>query len=306
MSDFEREDFMIHGQEREGPLYMSTKTPQLECMPYDYAYVYEIDFDRNVFHINQVPFFSLDNLPPHGTLDDLVVYDLFFNDACHDPKYRFESVQPPAFGEAALHTYHQLLDDSDGKGGDVSYIDILGLLEHRTEREQVRLHLLQLIAGSSMVMAKQSIREFRLVAGKDELSDQAWQDAFAVGSAAFAPPIFFSVDEPNGQPPPPKRGNVCWIRRDIFIHITPHLSDKNYMQAAISRVVEEVLKQDNKGKVFGVLFSFIHCVIVQIDITAGGKFTQYNTYRIPPIRVYQRTFDPWYHCSRSFRISVSP
>ncbi|KAH7904527.1 hypothetical protein BJ138DRAFT_1166384 [Hygrophoropsis aurantiaca] len=271
MSDVERKAY-IQGQDNEAALCIHAANPY---QSFTDGCMYEIDLDRNVFHINEVPFFSLANLPPRRlALERLITEDSYNIIACKNSRYKFGSVRPPAFEEALLHPYHRQLDK--GKN-DVSYIDMLGLPEQLTEGEWVRLHLLQIVVGYSINrgMAFNSIQEFRLAAGNDDISDKAWHEAFTIANIAFAPPIFFSWQERHGHSRPPKRQDVCWVRRDVFIHITPHLSNKNHMQAAIARVIEAVRKKDRlaKGIVFGVLFSFLHCVIVRIDLKAEGLFT---------------------------------
>ncbi|KAH7906110.1 hypothetical protein BJ138DRAFT_1163378 [Hygrophoropsis aurantiaca] len=275
-SDDEQERFLGSQDIADPPVI--TTTPELWDVGVEWEY--EIDLDRNIFRINKVPFFSLDNLPPRSVaLKTLISYDSYGNRACNDAQYRFESIQPLPFEAAVLEPYHQLLD---GGQSTASYIDMLGLSEHVTDGEMLRTRYLQTIVGYSMNenagVAFKSIQEFRLTPDGDALSDRAWHDAFSIASIAFAPPIFFSWEDPHGCPRPPQRQDVCWIRNDVFIHITPHLSDENHLQAAIARVVNTVQKQggEKQGIVFGVLFSFLHCVILKIDTSqfgnAGGLF----------------------------------
>ncbi|KAH7907070.1 hypothetical protein BJ138DRAFT_1182676 [Hygrophoropsis aurantiaca] len=271
-SDAERARFLSDQDETDSSeLYMSTTPQGCDIM---IEWVYEIDMDRNVFHVNGVPFFSLDNLPPRSVaLERLISTDSYGNEACKDPKYRFEAIQPPAFEETALSAYRQRLSNGQSQ---VPYTAMLDLSEHTTHGETLRTRYLQTIVGYSMdrSMAFAAIQEFRLAKDRSEITYKAWQEAFAFASAAFAPPVYFSFWEgPQGKRRLPERKDVSWVRGDVFIHITPHLADENHMQAAIARVVEDVLGQDKEGVVFGVLFSFLHCVIVRIDLLAGGMFT---------------------------------
>ncbi|KAH7906113.1 hypothetical protein BJ138DRAFT_1072107, partial [Hygrophoropsis aurantiaca] len=281
MSHIERERF-LGLQDDANPLVIST-APDLRNSGIEWEY--EIDLDRNLFHINRMPFFYLNNLPPPSiALRRLITRDSYGNQTCNDAQYRFESIQPPAFDEAVLQPYHQLLNNGQSA---VSYTDMLGLSEHLTDGETLRMRFLQTIFGCSMDHTTDlgfgSIQDFRLVPDGDALSDRAWNDAFAIASIAFAPPIFFSWEDPHGCPRPPQRQDVCWIRNDVFIHITPHLSNENHMQAAIARVVSAVQKQDkeNQGIVFGVLFSFLHCVILKIDTSQLGNAGELFTHTPP-------------------------
>ncbi|KAH7910055.1 hypothetical protein BJ138DRAFT_1153791 [Hygrophoropsis aurantiaca] len=242
----------------------------------DTEWTHIIDLDRDIFQINNAPFFSLNNLPPPQlALVNLIGEDSYGNLACLDEKYRFRTIQPPLLEDTALRPYHQLLH---GGNNAVSYVEMLELSEHLARGEEVRLHLLQTIVGYSMTLrnAPTAILEFGLAANRDEISDEAWNFAISIANIAFAPPIFYSLRSdwlPYRSPSPcSKRQDFCWVRSDTLIHITPHLGNDQHMQAAISRVVEEALRRDKAGTIYGVLFSFFHCIIVKIDKDASASF----------------------------------
>ncbi|KAH7905672.1 hypothetical protein BJ138DRAFT_1017404, partial [Hygrophoropsis aurantiaca] len=242
---------------------MKDTAPQVDVF---IEWAYEIDLDREIFHINHVPFFALNNLPPRGVdLSKLVGKDSYGNKVCLDEKYRFETIQPLVYDDAVLRPYHLLLSN----GQSSPYIDMLDLSEHITQSEMLRARYLQTIVGYSMEcsMAFMAIQEFRLAKDRSEISDKSWHEAFGLASTAFELPIYFSFrqSQQSESRQLPERKDVCWVRKDVFIHITPHLTDENNMQAAIARVVEEVLKEDRERIVFGVWLSFFHCLIVRID-----------------------------------------
>ncbi|KAH7926928.1 hypothetical protein BV22DRAFT_1086091 [Leucogyrophana mollusca] len=264
------------GRNGSDELTISKRPPKND---YFIEWMYEIDLDRSVFHINSVPFFSLENLP--RSLRRIIGTDNYGNEACVDARYRFKVVTPSAIEESQLEIYRRLLHDG---GSAIPFIDLLRSSEHTTQGEEVRLHLLEAFVGQCMCdeTVFRAIQVFRLAASGEDLPEPEWLVATTIANLAFIPQIFMSQERWWFFHRRTKRREFSWVRGDTFTHITTHLDDEKNMQAAVSRLVEEAMRQGKNGVVFGVAFSVFHCVVARIDRDAGGSFTHTPAMRFIP------------------------
>ncbi|EGO02147.1 hypothetical protein SERLA73DRAFT_177945, partial [Serpula lacrymans var. lacrymans S7.3] len=228
-------------------------------------WIYVIDLDRNTFHINGQPFFRLDNLPDPETFEDVISEDSYNVKACSvecPAEFRYNwKVPPPAVDESVLARYHDL---SSGDTA-VSIGTMLSLHDHLTDKESVRVGLIEVLIGQCITTQPLSIafKEFESFTDHREIEPYYWSIACSVANLPF------NIYALRNEPDPSDRlsqTELVWVRRDTCVHITTHLDDEKNLQGSVVRLVDEVMKCPNKDAVvFGVAFSIYHCVIVRID-----------------------------------------
>lgn len=86
-------------------------------------------------------------------------------------------------------------------------------------------------------------------------------------SSAFAPQSYWIDPDQDCN----DAASSWWLRQHICVTLASHLhSERNY-QAAISHLVDDILRNDSASAVtFGVAFSVLHCVIVRVNKHAAG------------------------------------
>ena len=242
--------------------------------PRDCVWIYEIDLDHNIFHIDGMPFFSLECLPKDKEFPKFISTDNYGKIACAEacpPKYRYKRPAPPAVDDSDLAAYKSL----ECGGTDVPLLDLLNISGIMTPNERVRMSLLEIMIGQCMVRphhhyvndwpdVSQVVRDIEIAFDHNQLTDQEWLIACSMANLAFIPQIF---DTPCKWifHRELKRKEFTWVREDIVVRIATHLDDERCLHSCISRLIDEILEQkDNPGDYYGVAFSVYHCAIVKV------------------------------------------
>ncbi|KAG2122723.1 hypothetical protein DEU56DRAFT_70473 [Suillus clintonianus] len=236
-------------------------------------WIYEIDLDRNIFHVNGIPFFNLECLPDTKSFRKYIPeghYDNYGRIACTPgclPKHKYKLPAPPVVDDSDLARYQSLACT----GTDVALSDLLAISEVSSPDEQVRVSLLEVTIGQCMVKLDriydrpficQLIYDFELMPHHNQLKDKEWSGACSMASFAFVPQLF---DGPSIHHPGLSRGEFTWVREDTVVCIATHLDDERCLQASISRLITAISEQkDVPGDYFGVAFSIYHCAIVKV------------------------------------------
>ncbi|KAG2137914.1 hypothetical protein DEU56DRAFT_342827 [Suillus clintonianus] len=248
---------------------ISSRRPQLEYGSL-IRWIYEIDLDRNIFHINGIPFFNLECLPTPKTFLKYIPeghYDNYGRIACTPgclPKHKYNLPAPPVVDHSDLARYQACT------GTDMALSDLLAISEVLSPDEQVRVSLLEVTIGHCMVQVDprdrtficQLIYDFELMPHHNQLKDREWSGACSMASFAFVPQLF---DGPSIRHPSLSREEFTWVREDTVVCIATHLDDERCLQASISRLITAISEQkDVPGDYFGVAFSIYHCAIVKV------------------------------------------
>ncbi|OAX35935.1 hypothetical protein K503DRAFT_867926 [Rhizopogon vinicolor AM-OR11-026] len=250
-------------------------------MSTDIEYIYEIDLDRKIFHINGIPLFALECLLSDEVFLKHVSEDHYRNVACIPecpPEHMYKRPTPPVVEDSEFSTYRSLVCI----GTDVALSDLLGISDVLSPCEHIRASLLETIIGQCMArttrnscITKHDVRrtavatfyQFILVSDHNQLTDQEWSTASFMANLAFIPQIFDSPTWPwtRSNHQSSSRKEFTWIREDTVLCIATHLDDERCLFASISRLIDEILAQkDNPGDYFGVAFSISHCAIVKV------------------------------------------
>ncbi|OAX35933.1 hypothetical protein K503DRAFT_772995 [Rhizopogon vinicolor AM-OR11-026] len=252
---------------------VSTERPLFES---DIKYVYEIDLDRNIFHINDIPFFTLECLPSVNVFLKYVTEGHYRNVACAagcPSEHMYKRPALPVVDDSEFATYQSLVCT----GTHVALSDLLSISDVISPGKHVRASLLEAMIGQCMVrehgisnlgdvrrVIVRTISQFGLVSHNNQITDQEWSTASFMANLAFIPHIFDYSDLISNYPKP-SRNEFTWVREDTVVRIAIHLDDERCLLASISRLIDEILEQKgNPGDYFGVAFSISHCAIVKV------------------------------------------
>ena len=233
---------------------------------FDAEWIYEIDLDRNIFHINNIPYFRLDCLPDK---DGFLNYaadsmDHYGNEACAPscpPCHKYERPAPPDVADSELAMYQSLVC----AGSHVTLNELLVVNDILSPIEQVRVSLLEMMIGKCMKGdVARIIHQIELAPNHNQLTDDEWSIACSMANIAFIPQIF-DKEENIINSPHRNRAEFTWVREDTVLCIATHLEDERCLQAFISRLINAISKQKNTpGDYFGVAFSVHHCAVVKL------------------------------------------
>ncbi|KAG2143599.1 hypothetical protein DEU56DRAFT_243096 [Suillus clintonianus] len=260
-----------NGDEFESP---SPKRPSS-----DWLWYYEIDLDRNIFHIEGFPFFTLECLPDDevfiqsvtGCLPDDETYttesvsaDHYGHTACAlqcPPEHKYKKPAPPTVDNSELATYQSLRCT----GSQVALSDLLAISDILCQNEHARVSLLEIMVGQCMRNSDvgRELYEIELVNDHKQLTDIQWSIAFFMASITFVPQMFGDMMCVYHREP--KRKEFTWVREDTVVCIATYLNDESCLQASVSRLINAISQQkDNPGFYFGIAFSVFHCVVVKV------------------------------------------
>jgi hypothetical protein len=250
-------------------------------------WTYEIDLDRNIFHIDGIPFYSLECLPTDEGFVGYISKDNYGNLACAEEcphEHKYQRPAPPVVEDSDLATYRSL----ECAGTEVALSDLLASGDTLCPDEHVRVLLLETMIGWCMARPRprfnkatdspgvgQMVCDIEIAFDHNQLTDREWMTASCMVNLAFVPQIFGDPCEFFIYHPELKRQEFTWAREDTVICIATHLDDKRCLQASISRLVDAITEQkDHPGNYFGIAFSVYHCAIVKVvKDTRTAKFS---------------------------------
>ncbi|PSS32086.1 hypothetical protein PHLCEN_2v2127 [Hermanssonia centrifuga] len=237
-------------------------------------WVYEFDLDRLIFHIDSIPMYHLDHMPPQDIFLEGIDFDSYGYRRCLQTipgEYIFtaNSIPPPPVEDSSLQTFR----NQPNAFTPISPQELLGVAELPSPIDVVCIRATEVnVAACLRVWAGKITREVMLAECREGLSDVAVAVSLSLASIALLPIHLFSDDNPltveRKQP-----DSFYWIRRHICLALATHLQHERNLEAAVSELVGEISnKSEAQGIVFGVAFSVLHCVLVRVDKTAGGSW----------------------------------
>ncbi|KAJ8583527.1 hypothetical protein M405DRAFT_884791 [Rhizopogon salebrosus TDB-379] len=228
-------------------------------------WIYEIDLDRNIFHVNGIPFFSLECLPDSTAFLEYVTKDHYGHITCPPtcpPEQKYKLSAPPVVDDSDIATYQSLVCT----GTQVALSDLLAISDALSPDENVRVSLLEALVGQYLVRRDVAYitHDLGLISGPEQLTDDFWLVASSMANLAFVPQMFdskyISHEDLDLQE------ELTWVRGDTVLFISTHLHDERCLQVALSRLIDEILEQKDTGDYFGVAFSLFRCAIIKVVI----------------------------------------
>ncbi|PSR76593.1 hypothetical protein PHLCEN_2v8351 [Hermanssonia centrifuga] len=237
-------------------------------------WVYECDLDRLIFHVDHMPMYPLDHMPPEDIFLASIDTDLYGHRKCSQmtpEEYKFtpESIPPPPVEDLSLLTFRNQPNASTP----ILPHELLGIAQMPSLVDIVCIRATEVNIGVCLYGWGCTIaQEVMLASPREELSDIAVAMSLSLASIALLPIHLFSEGNPltveRKQP-----DSFYWMRRHICLTLVTHLQHERNLEAAVSELVDEISKKSEaQGIVFGVAFSVLHCVLVRVDKTAGGSW----------------------------------
>jgi hypothetical protein len=258
---YEQRDSPVLNNPEDSINYVSDKQPEND--DYFIDWIYEIDLDNLVFHVDNQPLFRLDNMPPDDIFLESILFDHFGHRALyeHTPaQYRYDWRAPPPSplpeSVAAYNSCHIRSSTS-------SVHDLLDVPVALSSIERVRIALVQLLVTKCMteIGVGHDVRVLENVPDRDDIPQSMFQLALSLVNFAVGPPIPSLPCTPYG--------NTCdsiWIRKDVCLRITTHLDDEDNLRASIGDLVHHInTTPDKEGTIYGIACSIFHCAIVRVD-----------------------------------------
>jgi hypothetical protein len=225
-------------------------------------WIYEIDLDNLVFHVDSQPLFRLDNMPPDDVFQEAISFDHFGHRAPHEStpvEFRYDwRALPPTPAKSSIEAYNSCCDRSSKS----SINELLHIPVALSSIERSRTKLVELLVTQCMTNGSVShgIRVLENVPDRDHISQSMLELALSLVRFAVGPPI------PSLPCPTINDWDFIWVRNDVCLRITTHLDDEDNLHASIGDLVRHINEsQDQTGIIYGIACSIFHCAIVQVD-----------------------------------------
>ncbi|KAF9009304.1 hypothetical protein BDZ89DRAFT_1078572, partial [Hymenopellis radicata] len=242
-------------------------------------WIYTIDLDNLVFHIDSNPVFSLTSLPK--TEDDFLAY-IGSNSYGHRSyesttplEYQFcanWSASPPAVDESVLEECTSLQAQQSDDVLELPESTVTGL-----RRRYVETFVGALMRADAVY---KDYLSFLQASKREDLSAEVLELTKKLLCVVLAPPMFstearlgvvdpFQLLKTSGlHLPRDEKELLWWMRDNLCIYISTHLDDPKNFQAAIAAIVKEMQAHDANDAThpkFGVIFSITKCAVVRLD-----------------------------------------
>lgn len=230
-------------------------------------WIYEVDLDRNIFHINGIPFFSLDCIPDSTAFLEYVTKNHYGHITCSPtcpPEQRYKRSAPPLVDDSDIATYQSLVCT----GTRMALSELLAISDTLSPDEHIRVSLLETMIGQCMVREDvvSKIHNLDLIPSPCQLTNDIWCTASSMANFTFVPQIFDS-EVTVSHPALNVEEKFAWVRKDTVLYISTHLDDERCLRDALSRLINAILEEkDSPGDYFGVAFSIFHCAIIKVVI----------------------------------------
>ncbi|KAH9040571.1 hypothetical protein EDB84DRAFT_1475706 [Lactarius hengduanensis] len=248
---------------------LNTITKEVPSNDLFIEWIYTIDLDRLVFHVDSCPLFRLDHLPNDDQFLEWIGFDHYGHRAYTSStpsEYRYcWNAPPPIVTDATLELYK-----SQAVAESAALSDLLAVPERMSDKEAVHVQVLQAIIGNLMRFDHIDLLVLGLaqVSDHSHLSIQERSLAWYLFDIAIDPQIF-SIDPQlfSAKQMAQCESQTQWRRPNLCVHLATHLDDQRNLQAAVGGLVADAMKcpDNSRGIIYGVAFSIFHCVIVRIN-----------------------------------------
>jgi hypothetical protein len=263
---YEQRDSEVLNDPSDPTNYVSDKQPDKDDdSEIGIEWIYEIDLDNLVFHVDSQPLFRLDNMPPDEVFVESISFDHFGHRALreHTPdQFRYDWRAPPPLplpeSLAAYNSCHSTIRSSTS-----SIHDLLDVPVALSSIERVRTAVVELLVTRCMADngVCRNVHVLESVPDRDHIPQSMLQLALSLVNFAVGPPILSLPCTPHGN-----SSDFVWIRKDVCLRITTHLDDEENLKASIGDLVHHInASLDKAGTIYGVACSIFHCAIVRVD-----------------------------------------
>ncbi|KAJ2916453.1 hypothetical protein MD484_g4008, partial [Candolleomyces efflorescens] len=249
-------------------------------------WVWELDCDREILHVDCRPFFRLANVPRGELFLSSISVDHFGHRACSKnlpPEYRYKwkvGMTPPC--ASSVEKYNQLVP----KVNVMSARKLLGLPDRTGNCEQVRSALYQVLVGTAMRTwaVAHDIPLLEQVSTPADIPDRLIELGRAMLYIALHPMIFCKYEYHLRQPVTCSQDRFQWVHPEVCVQFQTHLEDGDTLKACIASLVAKIgdsPKPEVKRRTFAIFFSFTHLSIAQINVHRDGSVDTRHTPALP-------------------------
>ena len=213
-------------------------------------------------------------MPREDALVDSIGFDSYGHVAYHrstpeEHRYYWRA-SPPEVSQEIVDRYQS----SALAGPCVPIPQLLGVPEALTPIEVACVHLFQANIGALMSLPHTClpIRCLEQVQKSDNIPSNLLALGWTIVSLSLGPMIY--EDNSLIRQPPNSVGDSIWLLPRVCLRMVTHLDDERNLQAVVIDLFDAAMNHPNnvRGVVYGIGFSFFHCVIVRIDTDQQGSF----------------------------------
>lgn len=219
-----------------------------------------------------MPLFRLSNMP-EADLWKMIGSDSFGHSTCssstpEECRYNWKA-SPPLVPQTIIARYGSVsMEDAS-----VGIHSLLGISEMPSAPEANWIYFFQEMIRCALELGRvaRSIRYLEKVPNRDEIPNSLLTLGRVMVNLSCGP--FVYSDTGHAHISPKDEDGFSWLRPQICLRITTHLDDERNLQVAVVDLVRAARERPHmKGVVYGIAFSFFHCVIVRIDVDDQGAF----------------------------------
>jgi hypothetical protein len=148
--------------------------------------------------------------------------------------------------------------------------DLLSVGESLSDIERGRVAFLEILVGHHMTFFRTGyyLHILESIPSRDQIPEEIFDFALLALHPMIFPYEHELADEDDLL-------GFVWLTGNLCVRMATHLDDEATLQDSVGELISHITisteSKANKDVVYGVLFSIFHCVIVSIDLTAGGK-----------------------------------
>ncbi|KAG6916715.1 hypothetical protein DXG01_005664 [Tephrocybe rancida] len=239
----------------------SDSPPQLDRF---IQWTYEVDLDNEVFLVNNWPVFNLRNVPhDRRTFVLSIGRDSYGNsgyDASTPEVHRFLSWKVPTstFDQTNIARYNsQNVRRQDVPGEEIADISTI-----KQSLLGLRIRFLEVLIGAAMKGSYYSnvMNRAGCFSNYLDFPDILAELGYFLADCAANPCI---CDDWS----PRKATGVFQLSSKIYFRLATHLADNDALQATVAEILDFMKHNpETAGVIYGVAFSFVHCVIIRVDM----------------------------------------
>ncbi|TFK28889.1 hypothetical protein FA15DRAFT_611656 [Coprinopsis marcescibilis] len=233
-------------------------------------WIWELDCDHEILHVDSRPFFCLHNVPRDAEFLSAISIDHYGHRAyaANTPKkylYTQRARPPPVPGFGILYS-EKILGITD-----VSSRTMFALPDNLGTCELVRCAFYETLIGAALRTWKLAYEIPRLNLDPDDLFIPGHLCGHAYRLVELAlNPMHFGTFAPKPREPRTTTSTQFWLRDNIFLQLSGWLDQEANRKYAIVSAVESIQNHSTRlSTVYAVLFSLKHILIIRVSSEHG-------------------------------------
>ena len=225
-------------------------------------WIYEIDLDNLVFHVDSMPLFRLDCMPDPHTFVNSIGFDYYGQrhyDITTPEQHRYEGILAERAVQPAAQKLLERYSTLDPKIATAAHL----LKLPPANSPDTRLN--ELLVSQLARRRRRDVFQWRAASDWEAVKDVS-DFAYTLLVLSIWPKLIpsdqlYPID-------PPRDGldsGYWWLNTGLCVRLVPQLQDEDTMKAAVADMAEVILSKKNQSTTFGILFSVLHISILRIS-----------------------------------------